>query len=127
MLCCVPRRSQKSTASEAKAIGKRLRELRVARGMTQAQLAEKVGLTQTLVSDYEIGRLRMHAGLVVSLAKAIRVSADELLGLKEAEQDSQMKDRRFLRRLPKIDQLPKRDKQHLLGTIDAVLRGSGLD
>jgi transcriptional regulator with XRE-family HTH domain len=126
MLCPVPRRSQRSTASEAKAIGKRLRELRSVRGMTQAELAERVSLTQTLVSDYEIGRLRMHAGLVVALAKALKVSADELLGLKELEQNGLMKDRRFMRRLPKIDRLPKRDKQHLLGTIDAVLRGSGI-
>jgi transcriptional regulator with XRE-family HTH domain len=121
----MPRRSAENAgATEAKAIGKRLRELRISRGLTQAQLADRVALSQTLVSDYEIGRLRMHAGLVIAFSKALRVSSDDLLGLKDAKPEGATKDRRFLRRLPKIEKLPKRDQQHLLGTIDAMLRGS---
>lgn len=95
--------------------------------MTQAEVAEKVGLSQTLVSDYEVGRLRMHAGLVVAFAKALDATADDILGRLGAEADSsEPSDRRFVRRLPKIARLPEREKRHLLGTIDAVLRGSGI-
>jgi transcriptional regulator with XRE-family HTH domain len=111
---------------DAKIVGKRLRTLRSQRGMTQAELGESMGLPQTLVSDYEVGRARMHAGLVLGFAKALKVSADELLGIEKTRENGFVKDRRFLRRLQKIDRLPERQKRHLLGTIDAMLKASGI-
>lgn len=122
----MPRRRQERPELDAKIVGRRLRALRNQRGMTQAELGEKVGLPQTLVSDYEVGRARMHAGLVTGFAKALKMSADELLGIEKTRENGFVKDRRFLRRLQKIDRLPERQKRHLLGTIDAVLKGSGI-
>jgi hypothetical protein len=83
-----------------------------------------VGVTQTLVSDYEVGRLRVHAGLVMRFAKALRVSADELLGLKESKENGFVKDRRFIRRFQEIEKLSRSEKQTLLKTIDHFLRGA---
>jgi hypothetical protein len=45
----------------------------------------------------------------------------EIVGFERSKEDGVFKDRRFLRRLRKIDRLSKRDKQSLLGTIDAFL------
>ena len=67
---------------DARTIGKRLAFLRKMRGATQVEIADQLGMTQALVSDYERGKLRLHGGLVVAFAKALRVSADEILGLK---------------------------------------------
>ncbi len=64
-----------------KAISRRLAEIRRSRGLTQVELAAKLGLNQPLVSQYERGDIRMHASLVAAFARALRVSADELLGL----------------------------------------------
>ena len=72
------RKSAETPTVDAKAIGRRLREFRNRRALSQAKLAELVGVTQTLVSDYEVGRLRLHAGLVMRFAKALHVTADEL-------------------------------------------------
>lgn len=102
-------------------IGNRLRDLRLQRGMTQVELAQELGIMQSAISDYEKGIVRVHAALVAALAKALKVSADELLGLKEPKENGHTKDRRFVRRLDKIDRLTKRDRQTLLGTIDAFL------
>jgi transcriptional regulator with XRE-family HTH domain len=103
-------------------IGKRLRALRQARGMSQVELARELGITQSALSDYELGETRMHAALVAAFAKALKASADEILGLQEPERNGHHpKDRRFVRRLEKIDRLSKRDRQILLGTIDAFL------
>lgn len=52
-------------------------------------------------------------GLIVAFAKALRVSADEILGLKGANCYGIFKDRRFLKRLQSIEKLSKRDKQAL--------------
>ena len=120
----VPPKNDHPVTVDAKAIARRLRETRRSRGLTQTEIAAKVGLTQTLVSDYEIGRLRLNAALVVKFAKALRVSSDELLGLKHASHDDAFRDRRFIRRLQAIDKLSRTERQALLKTIDHFLRGA---
>lgn len=106
---------------DEKTIGERLKQLRLRRGMTQAELADDLGLTQAIVSAYEKGTVRMHAALVAACAKVLHASADEILGLEKPTQNGHIKDRRFMRRLERIDLLSKRDRQSLLGTIDAFL------
>ncbi|MGH9967441.1 MAG: helix-turn-helix domain-containing protein [Pyrinomonadaceae bacterium] len=43
-------------------IGQRVARLRKERGFTQIELADKIGLTQNLISAYECGRLRLKCG-----------------------------------------------------------------
>jgi transcriptional regulator with XRE-family HTH domain len=105
---------------DEKTIGSRLRELRIRRGKTQADIAKVLKIDQSLISEYERGIVRLHGSLIVGLAEALRVSTDELLGMKKTPTNGS-KDRRFLRRLEKVDRLSKRDKEALLGTIDAFL------
>jgi hypothetical protein len=62
--------------------------------------------------------------MVAALAKALRSTSDELLGLKEFKDNGIIKDRRFLRRLEQVDRLPRRKKDALLTTIDAFLKQS---
>jgi transcriptional regulator with XRE-family HTH domain len=113
-------RSQTDKAND-EALGIRIAKLRKDRGFTQIELAEKLGLTQAIISDYERGRLRPHPGVLAGFAKTLDVTADELLGLKPPHKTSGVSDRRFLRRLQAISELPKRDQDALLRTIDAFL------
>lgn len=78
-------------------------------------------MRQALISDYERGKLRLHSGVLVIFAKVFKVSTDEILGLKKPGRDGYFKDRRFLRRLPKIEKLSRRDKEALLSVIDVFL------
>lgn len=120
----MPRLGQYVSPVNEETIAKRLRELRKNQGLTQAEVAEKLGIPQTLVSEYERGTVRLHGAIVAALAKLMRVSADELLGLKPAKQNGSFTDRRFFRRLQRIEKLPKRHKQTLLRTIDTYLDGA---
>jgi transcriptional regulator with XRE-family HTH domain len=106
-----------------KIIGERLREIRRRRGFTQGDLAEKLDLNQPLISQYERGGIRLHGALVAAFAKVLRVSADELLGLKDGRENGLATDRRLLRRLQKMEDLSRRDKQALIRTIDGFLSG----
>lgn len=102
--------------------GATLAQLRKERGFTQTELADKVGMIQALISDYERGKLRPYADVVVRFAQALEVSTDELLGLKTQDSKNSTKlNRRFLRRFQAMDHLPKRDQDALLRTIDAFL------
>jgi transcriptional regulator with XRE-family HTH domain len=114
----------KANRSEAgnKTIGRRLAHLRKERGITQIELAEQLGVSQPLVSAWERGELRLHGELIVQLVSILDSTADEILGLQEIpERPNRTKNRRFLRRLGAIDQLPKRDQEALIRTIDAFL------
>jgi transcriptional regulator with XRE-family HTH domain len=104
-----------------KSLGERLAQIRNERGFTQTELAEKVGILQNIVSAYEKGRLRITAEMLLRFAKALDVSADEILGIQTKPSNGSVKNRRLLRRLSHIDNLPKRDQEALLRTIDAFL------
>lgn len=106
---------------DEKAIAKKLREVRTPRGKTQVEVARQLGISQSLYSEYERADLRMHAGLIAGLARMLHTSADGILCLKAAKDNGAPHDRRFLRRLEKMEKLSKTDKQALLKTIDAFL------
>ena len=63
--------------------GKRIRELRLEKGMTQAQLAEMLRTTQKYISKYETEYLDLSTAMIVELCKIFEVSADYLLGIEE--------------------------------------------
>lgn len=117
----MPRKPTYADKVDPKVVGNRLRRLRTERGITQVELAKKMKMRQALISDYELGKLRMHSGVIVGFAKALKVSTDELLGLKKSARNGYFKDRRFLRRLNKVEKLSRRDKEALLGIIDAFI------
>jgi transcriptional regulator with XRE-family HTH domain len=117
----VPRKGRFVPPIDEKAIARKLREVRDRRGKTQIEVARQLGISQSLYSEYERADLRMHAGLVAALAKVLRASADELLCLKAPKGNGVPHDRRFLRRLEKMQKLSKTDKQALIKTIDAFL------
>lgn len=102
-------------------IATRLGRLRRERGITQSEMAERLGISQPIVSDYERGELRLHGELIVKLATILGVSADELLGIEATRAERPATNRRLYRRIQQIDGLPKRDQEALLRTIDAFL------
>lgn len=65
-------------------VGRRLRELRVAKGLTQAELGERLGVTQQAVANYEAGNDRLTAARLYQAAKALGVGVGELFeGIEE--------------------------------------------
>ncbi|HEX7150322.1 MAG TPA: helix-turn-helix transcriptional regulator [Thermoanaerobaculia bacterium] len=64
---------------EAVLFGRRLRELRKARGMTQEALAESAELSGNYISDLELGRKVPSLTILVRLSQALDVGTPELL------------------------------------------------
>lgn len=110
----------KSTTGES--LGERLARLRKERGLTQTALAEKIGIIQGLITNYERDRLRMHHEMVIRFAQALGVSADELLGLSSEREVSGKLSLKVVRRLSAIESLPDHKQRALLQTIDAFLK-----
>jgi transcriptional regulator with XRE-family HTH domain len=119
----VPRRLDSGTET----FGQRLARLRKERGFTQVEIAERVGVIQALVSDYERDKLRLNAEMVVRFAAALEITTDELLKPKGSAPPLRPKPSlRMLRRLERIESLPAHQQATLLKTIDTFLRGAAV-
>ncbi|RTZ99519.1 MAG: XRE family transcriptional regulator [Deltaproteobacteria bacterium] len=107
-------------------LGKRIARLRKQNGLSQAQLAKKIGITPGLVSDYERNRLRPHAEMTARFALALQISADELLGLKHCKNGTRdnTASLKILRRVKRIETLPSAKQKILLQNIDMFLKGA---
>ena len=110
-----------ATRKGMESIAQRVAQIRKERGITQEEMASLLNISQSIVSEYERGELRLHGELIIRLAKILGVTADEILGLEPAKDNGSVKNRRLLRRLQKIDKLSKRDQEALLRTVDAFL------
>lgn len=60
-------------------LGDRLRSLRQERGWTQADLAQRVGIGQQVLSGYETGRRTPSLETTLALARTLDVSVDDLV------------------------------------------------
>ncbi|MCD8231992.1 MAG: helix-turn-helix domain-containing protein [Clostridiales bacterium] len=60
-------------------VGKRIRELRIMKGVTQEQLAMKVSLTSDHIGRIEIGRRGCSIDLLIELSSYFDVSLDYLV------------------------------------------------
>ena len=61
--------------------GTKLKELRLQAGMTQKDLASKIGVTKSVVSYYELSERSPSPEILIKLANFFHVSMDSLLGI----------------------------------------------
>jgi transcriptional regulator with XRE-family HTH domain len=101
-------------------ISHRLKQFRRQRGFSQAEIAEKIGVTRGAVSAYESGRVGISNAILVRFAIALGVSSDELLGIsgQHLEKPAAL---RIMRRLKKIETLPPSKQKAILQTLDMAL------
>jgi transcriptional regulator with XRE-family HTH domain len=108
------------------AFGKRLVALRQARGLTQIQLAKAAATTQRAISYYETEAEFPTAAALIPLARALRVSTDELLGAKPAKLDQENpQKRRLWKRFQRMASLPERDQRAVIRLINSLVASNG--
>jgi len=66
-------------------IGERLKQTRKQCGWSQAELGEKLGLSQRAISDYECGRNRLPAATLLKVTHLLGVSLKEFTGQNKQE------------------------------------------
>lgn len=64
-------------------LAENLRAARNAKGMTQEELAEYVGVTQSAITFFETGRKVPSVAILESIADVLQCSTDSLLGRKD--------------------------------------------
>lgn len=73
------RRGGDGTAPEYAEMGDRLRHARVARGLSLRLLADRLGVSPSLISQVETGRARPSVSTLYAIAAELGISLDELL------------------------------------------------
>ena len=107
------------------AFAERLTRLRMARGLTQTQLAELIDSSQRCVSRYETIAELPPAAVLIRLAEVLEVSADELLGLKRRKKTPVPKEdpevRRLWKRFQLVRSLPEKDQRAVIRLINSLV------
>ena len=62
-------------------LGERLKELRKQQGLTQVQVAERLGLSKAVISSYEVASRHPSYDILIKMAAIYGVTTDYLLGL----------------------------------------------
>jgi transcriptional regulator with XRE-family HTH domain len=107
---------------EGETFGQRLARVRKEKGYTQVELAEKMGIIQVLISDYERDKLRPYYDTIINFSKALGVSTDELLGIKLNKQNSNKPNLKITRRMKKIEKLSESQQRFIFKTIDSLIK-----
>lgn len=105
-------------------LGDQITRLRKEQHLTQAQLAESLGISQQLVGFYERGARRIPVDLLPKAARILGVSVEELLGLK-AENGKRGPTPKLQRQLERISALPRAKQRFVMEMLDAVLAQAG--
>jgi len=120
------RKTDAATTANA-TFGERLKHFRVAKGWTQTDLGEHVGITQRVVAYYETEGGTPDPDLLIKFADALNVSTDVLLGRRRARQQTsgpRPKNLRLLRQFEQLEQLPPEDRKTVMKMIDTLAERS---
>lgn len=77
-------------------IGSRIRKYREERGLSQKQFAEKIGVSNSRVSNWEQGINRPDADILANICIALDVSPSLLLGIRVSTDELTEQERRVL-------------------------------
>jgi len=101
--------------------GERLARLRKAAGFSQRELATELGISYRMVAYYEGETEHPPTHLLPHLAKALGVSADELMGLEKTKKNGRTQDTRLWRRFSQVEKLPPPKRKQIVQILDAFL------
>ncbi len=102
--------------------GQRLTHLREAAGFTQHALAQAVGVSQRMVAYYETENGNPPVALIKKLAKALKISTDQLLGLEKVTSKNRPRDTSLWRRFTQVEKLPPQARRQVTQYLDTVLK-----
>lgn len=103
-----------------KGFGKRLRECREAKGLSQQELAKLLKTSHSVVGRYERDEMIPSIEVAANMAKLVDTTLAYLVG--EAGNNDLLKDQGMLKRLHDINALSDQDKTHILYALDGLLR-----
>ena len=101
--------------------GQQIRKLRVARGLTQSQLGDRIGIDGRNITRYESDRVRPRKDMLQKLAEALEVSVEQLAARSPNMASTLLEDPELLEQFQQIQLLNEEDRFVLKKIINAVI------
>lgn len=112
------------TFAATREIGARIATIRKGKGLTQADLAERIGISRLLISDYERGKVRIYADILAKISTALGVSFDTLLAAKSVQNEAYIPNLKIAKRMKALERLPEIKQKAILKTLDDLIRAN---
>ncbi len=104
------------------ALGQRIAERRKAKGITQVQLAEQLGIAQQTMAHYEGGVSRIAVETLAQAAQALDTSVEDLLGTQAKRGTGKRGPQpKIAQQLERIQALPAAEQRAIVKVLDSVL------
>jgi transcriptional regulator with XRE-family HTH domain len=103
------------------AYGQHLAELREAAGLTQQQLADKLGVPQSNITFWERSEKPPRGEVLSKLAHAVSVSVDVLLGVTPPKPKRQAAKGRLQQVFESAGKLPRRQQEKIVEVVEAMV------
>jgi len=116
-------RTGRPSTKEATPLGQRITAARRDAGLTQQQLADKLGVTQRVVTYWEREAVGLKAEQLNALAEALGVTLDKLMGRPQSKQRGNGPAGRAKRVFDRVSALPRSQQQRILDTVEALIVG----
>ena len=104
-----------------KALGAHITRLRKTRGMTQAELARAIGVSQQFVFAIELGERRVSVLLLVKIARVFSIALEELVALSRPVRAPKGRlSPRAMRHAERLQALSKTEQRFVVRIIDML-------
>ena len=104
-------------------LAERVQALRKQAGLTQIELAEKIGVSKSQYIRYETKDVQPPANIMNKLADALGTSVDYLIsGDKSEKAKASLKNSELIQRFKEVDTLPEEEQGVLIKIISAYVR-----
>lgn len=111
---------------QKESFGKRLKSLRKEAGLTQQEIAQEIGVTRRIIDYYERESKQPPAYFLIGLARAFKMSVDELLGNKILKCKAPKLRASLEKRLKQIETLNPKTKKQILQILDTFIEAENL-
>lgn len=98
-------------------LGEQISKLRKRKKLSQNDLGKKAGTSGDLIGRYERNEVKPSIEVASKIADILEVSLDFLIGKVTVEVDN-----KILKRVLEVQQMEEVDKNHILYTLDALIK-----
>lgn len=106
------------TSRKRTAFGNRIHQAREAKGISQKQLADKIGVSQRVLSWWEREPVALKTEQLSALAQALQVSADFLLGREATPPRAKGPKGRMLKLFEIASNLPRKQQEKVAAVLE---------
>ena len=109
--------------ADGESLGQRIRRLRKARGLTQSELGDQLGISMRAVCSYERDECEPPAHILVPLSEVLACDIAELMGTEGKETNgSDPLQRRWVKKMREVQSLPERQQRAIMQVLDMALQ-----